>query len=67
VLTAVLALVFLGEIPSTAEIAALVAISAGVSIGAAPGRPATTPEAPLLAAPPRTATPAGYPVRDNAP
>ena len=34
VLSAMLALVFLGEVPSTAEIAAFVAISAGVSIGA---------------------------------
>ena len=34
VLTASLALVFLGEVPSAAEIAAFVAISAGVSIGA---------------------------------
>jgi drug/metabolite transporter (DMT)-like permease len=37
VLSATLALVFLGEVPSTAEIGALLAISAGVSIGASPG------------------------------
>ena len=44
VLTAILALVFLGEIPSTAEVAAILAISAGVSIGAARyrGSPAST-------------------------
>jgi len=44
VLTTVLALVFLGEIPSTAEIAAILAISAGVSIGASRyrGNPAST-------------------------
>jgi len=35
VLSAVLALVFLGEVPSAAEMAAIIAISAGVSIGAA--------------------------------
>ena len=38
VLAAVLGFVFLGEVPSAAEVAAFVAISAGVSIGAAPGR-----------------------------
>jgi drug/metabolite transporter (DMT)-like permease len=37
VLTASLALVFLGEVPSSAEIAAFLAISAGVSIGASRG------------------------------
>ena len=44
VLTAILALVFLGEIPSTAEVAAILAISAGVSIGASRyrGSPAST-------------------------
>jgi drug/metabolite transporter (DMT)-like permease len=44
VLTAILALVFLGEIPTTAEVAAILAISAGVSIGAARyrGNPAST-------------------------
>lgn len=67
VLTAVLALVFLGEVPSGAEIAAFVAISAGVSIGASRGKAAPTPAARLLAAPPRSALPAGYPVRDNGP
>jgi drug/metabolite transporter (DMT)-like permease len=38
VLTAVLALVFLGEVPSATEMAAFIAIGAGVSIGAAPGK-----------------------------
>jgi drug/metabolite transporter (DMT)-like permease len=37
VLSAMVALVFLGEIPSTTEIAAFLAISAGVSIGASRG------------------------------
>jgi drug/metabolite transporter (DMT)-like permease len=60
VLTAVLALLFLGEVPSTTEIAAFVAISAGVSIGAAPPRLA----APRLPAPTQSAPPAGYRVRD---
>ena len=67
VLTAVLAFVFLGEVPSTAEMAAFVAISAGVSIGAAPGRPAPMPEARLLAAPPQSAPRVGCPARDSAP
>jgi drug/metabolite transporter (DMT)-like permease len=44
VLSALLALVFLGEVPSSAEIAAILAISAGVSIGASRyrGSPAST-------------------------
>jgi drug/metabolite transporter (DMT)-like permease len=67
VLTAVLALFFLGEVPSTAEMAAFVAISAGVSIGAAPGRLAPKPEALLLAVPPQSAPHVGCPARDNAP
>lgn len=67
VLTAVLAFVFLGEVPSTAEMAAFVAISAGVSIGAAPGKPAPRPEALLPAAPPQSAPRAGCPARDSAP
>lgn len=67
VLTAVLALVFLGEVPSTAEMAAFVAISAGVSIGAAPARPAPTQEALLLGVRSQNAPPAGCPARDNAP
>jgi drug/metabolite transporter (DMT)-like permease len=67
VLTALLALVFLGEVPSAAELAAFVAISAGVSIGAAPARRPPTPEAPPLAALPRSARPAEYPARDSAP
>jgi len=37
VLSAILALAFLGEIPSTAEVAAFLAISAGVSLGASRG------------------------------
>ena len=37
VLAAVLGFIFLGEVPSTTEIAAFVAISAGVSIGASRG------------------------------
>jgi drug/metabolite transporter (DMT)-like permease len=67
VLTALLALTFLGEIPSTVEIAGLVAISAGVSIGAAPGRPLPTPAVPPLAGLPQSAPRARYPVRDSAP
>jgi drug/metabolite transporter (DMT)-like permease len=62
VLTAVLGLIFLGEAPSAAEMSAFVAISAGVSMGAAP-----RPEGLRLAAPPQSAPPAGSPVRDNAP
>ena len=44
VLSAILALVFLGEFPSSAEVAAILAISAGVSIGASSyrGSPAST-------------------------
>jgi drug/metabolite transporter (DMT)-like permease len=67
VLTAVLALVFLGEIPSTAEMAAFVAISAGVSIGAAPARPRPMREAPLLGVRSQSAPPVGCPARDSAP
>jgi drug/metabolite transporter (DMT)-like permease len=67
VLTAVLALVFLGEVPSAAEVAAFIAISAGVTIGAASGKRAPRQEAPLLPAPLQSARPAGCPVRDNAP
>jgi drug/metabolite transporter (DMT)-like permease len=52
VLTSILALLFLGEIPSAIEVAALVMISAGVSIAALPGRPAFRPEARQLPAPP---------------
>jgi drug/metabolite transporter (DMT)-like permease len=66
VLTAALALLLLGEVPSTAEILALAAISAGVTIGAASGRGAARQEDPLPAVLPRTAPPAGYPVRDSA-
>jgi drug/metabolite transporter (DMT)-like permease len=67
VLTAVLALLFLGEVPSAAEMAAFVAISAGVSIGAIPGKLVPTPAARPLAAPRRSARTAGCPVRDTAP
>jgi drug/metabolite transporter (DMT)-like permease len=38
VLTAALGLIFLGEVPTAAEMAAFLAISAGVSIGAGPAR-----------------------------
>jgi drug/metabolite transporter (DMT)-like permease len=37
VLSAILALLFLGEVPTTGEVAAILAISAGVSIGASRG------------------------------
>ena len=67
VLTAGLALLFLGEVPSPVEIAAFVAISAGVSISAAPARLAPNPASRLPATPPRSAQPAGYPARDSAP
>ena len=66
-LTASLALLFLGEIPSPTEAAAFIAISAGVSIGAAPGKPASSPVIRRPAALPRSAQPAGYPARDSAP
>lgn len=55
VLSALLGLFFLGEMPSAAEIAAFVIVSAGVSMAAAPARPTPTPAAPLPAAPPRSA------------
>jgi drug/metabolite transporter (DMT)-like permease len=67
VLAAGLAFVFLGEVPSAAEIAAFVAISAGVSIGAATGKLVPRPVSPPFPAPPRSAGTAGYPVRDTAP
>jgi drug/metabolite transporter (DMT)-like permease len=57
VLTALLALIFLGEVPSPMEIAALLLVSAGVSMQA--GRP--------LEALQRSARPAGYRVRGSAP
>jgi drug/metabolite transporter (DMT)-like permease len=63
VLTAVLGLFFLGEVPSIAETVGFVAISAGVVIGASSPTPAALP----LPAPPRSARPAGYPVRDSVP
>lgn len=52
VLTAILALLFLGEIPSALEVAALVTISAGVSVAALPGRSAFRPEPRQLPAQP---------------
>ena len=67
VLSAVLALVFLEEVPSMAEIAAFLAISAGVSVAAVPGKFAPMPAVRPLGALQRTAQPAGCPVRDNAP
>lgn len=67
VLSAILALVFLGEVPSTAEIAAFAAISAGVSIGASSARLALKPAGQRLPMPPQSARHAGYPVRDSAP
>ena len=67
VLAAALAFIFLGEIPSAAEIGAFVAISAGVSIGAATGKLAPRPAGPPFPARPRSAGTAGYPARDTAP
>lgn len=55
VLSALLGVVFLGETPSAAEIAAFVAISAGVSIAAAPHRLSAMRVGRLPAAPPRSA------------
>lgn len=66
-LTAGLALIFLGEVPSPVEIVAFIAISTGVSIGAAPGKPAPSPAIRLPAALPRSARPVGYRARDSAP
>jgi drug/metabolite transporter (DMT)-like permease len=67
VLSAVLAFVFLGEVPSSAEMVAFVAISAGVSLGASNtkylARSATLP----LPARQQSVPPAGYPVRDSVP
>jgi drug/metabolite transporter (DMT)-like permease len=67
VLSALLALLFLGEVPSTAEIAAFLAISAGVSIGALPGKLAPMPAVRPLGAIQQSARPAGYPVRGSGP
>lgn len=66
VLSAVLALLFLGEVPSLIEIAAFLMISAGVSVGAMPGRLAAMPAAPPLGVLERSVRPGGYPVRGNA-
>jgi drug/metabolite transporter (DMT)-like permease len=52
VLSATLALIFLGEVPSATEIAAFVVISAGVSIAALPGKLPLTPAARQLRAQP---------------
>jgi drug/metabolite transporter (DMT)-like permease len=52
VLTAILALAFLGETPSPVELASFVVISAGVSIAALPGKPLFRPAARQLATPP---------------
>jgi drug/metabolite transporter (DMT)-like permease len=67
VISAILALLFLGEVPSTVEIAAFAAISVGVSVGAVPRKSSTTAGVRQLPAHPRSAPPAGFPVRDNAP
>lgn len=67
VLTAILGLLFLGEVPSALEMAAFIVISAGVSISAAPGKLAPMPAGRPPAVPLRSAPPAGYPVRDSAP
>jgi drug/metabolite transporter (DMT)-like permease len=67
VVSAILALLFLGEVPSTVEIAAFAAISAGVSVGAVPRKPSTTAGVQQLPTRPRSARPAGFPVRDNVP
>ncbi len=66
VLTAILALVFLGEIPSMQEVAALITISAGVSLAAAPAwqsrREVLQPAVRAQSAPP-----VSYLSRDSAP
>lgn len=67
VMTALLALLFLGEAPSAAELAACIAISAGVLAGASSAASGARPAAPQLAAPPRSAQPAGYHVRGSGP
>jgi drug/metabolite transporter (DMT)-like permease len=68
-LSAVLGLLFLGEIPSSAEIAAILAISAGVSIGAS-RQPDAGPPIQAVRRPAtqqRSALPAGCPGPDSAP
>jgi len=67
VLTAILALAFLGEVPSATEITAFVVISAGVSVAARPARALIRREARQPPAPPGSARPAGCPARDSAP
>jgi len=63
VLSAILALLFLGEVPSLAEVAAFLTISVGVWIGASLPTPAALP----FAVPQRSGRTAGCPVRDTAP
>jgi drug/metabolite transporter (DMT)-like permease len=55
VLAAVLGFIFLEEVPSAAEVAAFVAISAGVSMAAVAGKQGPTPASPPLPAPSRSA------------
>lgn len=68
-LTAVLGFLFLGEVPSGAELAAILAISAGVSIGAS-RQPDAGPPIQAVRRPAtrrRSALPAGCPGPDSAP
>lgn len=67
VLTAMLALVFLGEVPSLAELSAVAAISAGVSIASLPAKLPLRPAVRQLPAPPGNAPPVGYRGRDTVP
>ena len=67
VLTAILAFFFLGEAPSPAEIGALVAVSAGVSIGAVPDKFAPISADQPLPALQQSARTADCPVQDSAP
>jgi len=67
VLAAAIGFVFLGEVPSAAEVAAFVAISAGVSIAAASGKVAPKPASRQLPTPQQSARTVGYPAQDNAP
>ena len=67
VLAAAIGFVFLGEVPSAAEVAAFVAISAGVSIAAASGKVAPKPASRPLPTPQQSARTVGYPAQDNAP
>lgn len=69
VLSVALGTLFLGEIPSSIEIAAILAVSAGVSVGASQptGAGSPTPAVPRPAARRRSALPAGYPGPGSAP